>query len=90
MTTQDKKKPAPRGLSRSQNPVLSMSGNMWARLFKYSDENLLVYPHQMSATDQALERRGFIEKQEYSKGLRASPAGRMVADAYREGQEAKA
>ncbi len=76
-----------------RNPVLSMSGNMWERLTKYRSGALSRLARNKDRTDAALFDRKLIHVRAgngFAAKFEITDLGRMVADAYHEGQESKA
>lgn len=69
-----------------------MSGNMWAELLKLRKRGRLHAKGAAPATIEALVTRRFAtaENRPTTHTYRITDLGRMVADAYTEGQEAKA
>lgn len=71
-----------------KNPILSMTGNMWARLrrWKAGEWGTERRGSTMSTTDMALTSRGLLEETATACwGI--SDLGVMVCDAFTEGQE---
>ncbi len=74
-----------------RNPVKSMSGNMWAALRKLRRHGGFEAHDRPCRTLNALVSRGLAYNDVGGvQGYWISPAGELVADAYAEGQEAKA
>ena len=79
-----------------RNPVKSMSGNMWAGLLdlrKKEGGPVEGADSRMTRTLRALVKRGHAEVVKMSPLVycyRITAQGKLVADAYAEGQEAKA
>lgn len=69
-----------------RNPIKSMSGNQWARLREYRNGHRRSY-YILDATDKALLSRGLVEMMPRGIIHKITDLGRMVCDAYTEGQE---